>query len=34
MNVWEPDDPERRMPWALIAFAALGAAVVVAWVVA
>jgi len=34
MNVWDPQDPPRRMPWALIAFAALAAAVVVAWVVA
>lgn len=34
MKVWEPDDPDRRMPWALIVLSAFVAAVVVAWVVA
>lgn len=33
MDCWNPNDPPRRMPWALIAFAALAAGAIVAMVV-
>jgi len=34
MNVWDPcDPPPRRMPWALLAFAATSAGLIVAMVV-
>ena len=33
MNVWDPQDPPRRMPWSLLAFAALAAGIIVAMVV-
>lgn len=33
MECWNPNDPPRRMPWALIVAAALSAGIVVAMVV-
>lgn len=33
MNCWDPGDPPRRMPWALIVAAALSAGIIVAMVV-
>lgn len=32
MDCWEPDDPPRRMPWSLLAFAAIAAGIIVAMV--
>lgn len=32
MNCWQPDDEPRRMPWRLLAFAALAAGIIVAMV--
>jgi len=33
MECWNPNDPPRRMPWALIVAAALSAGIIVAMVV-
>lgn len=34
MNCWNPEDPPtRRMPWSLLAFAALAAGIIVAMAV-
>lgn len=34
MMVWDPQDPPRRMPWALLAFAAVCAAGILAMAIA